>query len=301
LKKLVTIVLLGALTLSACGGGGSNSVAATVDGEDITVGTIEDLINAEDESTISKADFAQMLSFEIQQMIVTKAAADELGITITDEEVTAEATSIFEQANVEGLSREEFLASNGVTEDLLTRVALQQLLDAAVREHFTTNATAPTQDEIDARIAENEPLYCASHILVATEEEATAVLDRLEAGEDFGDVAAEVSVDTQSGIAGGDLGCADPGNYVTEFGEALAAAEIDVPTDPVETEFGYHVILLREDPSEAEVIEELQAEGVGTDTNNWFLEQVGSAEVTVDDRWGTWETEPTPQVVPPAE
>ena len=48
---------------------------------------------------------------------------------------------------------------------------------------------------------------CVQHILVAEEAEAQAVLDRLEAGEAFGDVAAETSLDTQSGAQGGSLGC----------------------------------------------------------------------------------------------
>jgi parvulin-like peptidyl-prolyl isomerase len=300
LKKLVTLALSGALVLTACGGG-ANAVAATIDGQDITVGEIEELIDPGEEATVSKTDFAQMLGFEIQQRIVIDAAADELGITIADADIEAEATSIFEEANTQGMSREEFLSSNGVTEGLLQRVATQQLLDTAVRDHFTENAEPPSQEEIDARVAENEPLYCASHILVATEEEANTILDRLAAGEEFADVAAEVSIDTQSGIAGGDLGCADPAGYVTEFGEALAAAEVDVPTEPVETEFGFHVILLRADPPEAEVVEQLQAEAIGTNTNNWFLDKVGAAEVTVDERWGTWELDPTPQVVPPDE
>ncbi len=300
MKKLSIVALSSALFLAACGGG-SDAVAATVDGTDITVGDIEGLIDPGEEATIPKADFAQMLGFEIQQRIVVDAAADELGISLTDDEVAAEATALFDEANTTGVSREQFLADNGVTEGLLERVARQQLLDAAVREHFTENAEPPTQEEIDARIAENEPLYCASHILVATEDEATAVLDRIAAGEDFADVAAEVSIDTGSGAQGGDLGCADPTRYVTEFADALTAAEVGVPTDPVESEFGFHVILLRDDPSEEEVIEELQAQSVGTNTNQWFLDKVGAADVTVDERWGTWELEPVPQVVPPTE
>ncbi len=301
LKKLLTLAPVCALVLAACGsGGGANSVAATVDGVDITVGEIESLIDPGEEATIPKADFAQMLGFEIQQRVVTDAAAEELGIDIPDAEVEAEATAIFEEANAEGLSREEFLANNSVTEGLLERVARQQLLDTAVREHFSENAEEPTQEQIDARIAENEPLVCASHILVATEDEATAALERINAGEDLADVAAELSSDA-SGAQGGDLGCSDPARYVTEFADALTAAEVGVPTEPVESEFGFHLILLREDPTEEEVIEQLKVENAGTSANDWFLEQVGGAEVTVDERWGTWELEPVPGVVPPTE
>ena len=302
MKKLVSLLVLAALVLAACGSG-SNATAATVDGEDITVGDVEALIDPGEDAEIPKATFAQFLGFEIQQRIVSNAAEDEFGIAITDDEALAEADVIFEEANVEGVTREEFLTTNGVTEEMLLNVAHQQLLDAQVREAFTADVEDPTQDEIDAVIAEAEAVYCASHILVATEAEANEVMDRLEAGEDFAALATELSTDTGSGAQGGDLGCSAPDAYVTEFADALTAAEVGVPTEPVETEFGFHVILLGEDqiPTEDEVIEQLKIVAIGTVTNEWFLEQVEAAEVTVDEAYGTWETDPTPQVVPPTE
>ncbi len=288
--------------LAACGSG-SNVVAATVDGEDIKVGDVEALIDPGEDAEIPKETFAQFLGFEIQQQIVSTAAEEEFGISITDDEASAEADVIFEEANVEGVTREEFLTTNGVTEDMLLNVAHQQLLDAQVREAFTGDLEDPTQEEIDAVIAEAEAVYCASHILVATEAEANVVTDRLEAGEEFAALATELSTDTGSGAQGGDLGCSAPDSYVTEFADALTAAEVGVPTEPVETEFGFHVILLGEDqiPTEDEVIEQLKVVAIGTATNEWFLEQVQAAEVTVDEAYGTWESDPTPQVVPPTE
>jgi len=302
LKKLASVLSLAALVIAACGGG-SGAVAATVDGVDITVGDVEALIDAGDEGTISKEDFAQFLGFDIQQLIVSTAAEQEFGIAISEEEIAAEADAIFEEANVEGVSREEFLSSNEVTEELLLRVAHQQLLDARVREELTADVEEPTQEDIDAVIAEAESLYCASHILVATEAEAIDVVDRLEAGEEFADLATELSTDTGSGAQGGDLGCSSPDTYVTEFAEALTAAEEGVPTEPVESEFGFHVILVRADeiPAEEDVIEQLKTAGIGTATNDWFLAQVEAAEVTVEEKYGTWQSSPTPQVVPPTE
>jgi hypothetical protein len=84
------------------------------------------------------------------------------------------------------------------------------------------------------------------HILVAEKSEAQVVLDRLEAGEAFGDVAAQTSLDTQSGVQGGSLGCrplsAFTQAFIPEFVEGSLAAEIGVPTQPVESQFGQHVI-----------------------------------------------------------
>jgi hypothetical protein len=53
-------------------------------------------------------------------------------------------------------------------------------------------------------------------------------------------------------------------------------------------------------PTEDEVIEALTAQGVGEATNAWFIEKVEAAEVSVDETYGTWQTNP-PQVVPPTE
>ncbi|HEY7470657.1 MAG TPA: peptidylprolyl isomerase [Acidimicrobiia bacterium] len=301
MKKLVSSLCAGALLLAACGSG-SNAVAATLNGEDITVSDIEALIDTGDESAIEKATFAQLLGFEIQQRIITSAAEDDLGIVVSEDEIAAEADTFVEQTNTSGVSREEFLSSAGVTEEFLFEYAHQQLLIAQVREALAADVAEPTQEEIDGVMTEAEAAYCASHILVATEQEANDVLGRLEAGEDFATLATEVSTDTGSGAVGGDLGCAIAENYVPEFASALSAAEVGVPTQPVETEFGYHVILLREDevPAEADVIEDLKATAADTATNDWFLEQVEAAEVTVTEEYGTWDST-TPQVVPPTE
>jgi parvulin-like peptidyl-prolyl isomerase len=300
LKKYLSLLAVAGFILASCGGG-SGAVAATVNGEDITVGDVEALIDTGEESTIPKETFSQFLGFDIQWRIVGRAAEEEFGIVIDDDEATAEADAIFE-ANAQDLTRGEFLETNGVTEEFLLQVARQQLIDAQIREVFTADVESPTQEEIDGVIAEAEALYCASHILVATRAEADDVRARIEAGEDFAALAAELSTDTGSGAQGGDLGCTPPDSFVAEFAEALTAAEVDVPTEPVESEFGFHVILLREDelPTEDEVVEALTAQGVGEATNAWFIEQVEAAEVTVDESYGTWQTNP-PQVVAPTE
>lgn len=87
---------------------------------------------------------------------------------------------------------------------------------------------------------------CARHILVAEEAEAEAVVERLESGEDFAEVAAEVSTDTGSAASGGALGCLPEGATVPAFDEAAFGAEIGVLTGPVETQFGYHLLVVDE-------------------------------------------------------
>ena len=87
---------------------------------------------------------------------------------------------------------------------------------------------------------------CAKHILVADLDEAEAVAERLQAGEAFAEVAAEVSMDTGSAARGGELGCLPQGATVPAFDEAAFAAEIGELTGPVQTQFGYHLLVVDE-------------------------------------------------------
>ena len=301
MKKLSILVVLAALGLAACGSGGG--VAATVNGVDIRVSDVEGLLDPADGATIPKEEFAGALGFLVQQQIVSEAAEADFGIVIEDSEIDAEANTIFEEAQGVGQTKEEFLEAQGITEDLLRRFAHSQLLVGEISELLEADLEEPTQQEIDGVISEAEALYCASHILVATEQEATDVAARLEAGEEFAALAGELSTDTGSGAQGGDIGCSAPDVYDPAFAAALTAAEVDVPTDPVESQFGWHIILLREDevPTADEARATLTSEAVNEAANTWFTDQFEKAEVSVDSEYGTWQATPTPQVVPPTE
>ena len=93
--------------------------------------------------------------------------------------------------------------------------------------------------------------YRARHILVDKEEEATALIKKIKAGEKFEDLAKASSKDTGSGANGGDLDFAKADSYVPEFGGALVKLKKGEMTDmPVKSQFGWHVIRL-EDTREA--------------------------------------------------
>lgn len=81
-----------------------------------------------------------------------------------------------------------------------------------------------------------------SHILVQKQSEALAVLERLKKGESFADLAKELSIDKGSGKRGGDLGSFGRGMMVKPFEEAAFKLERGQLSDPVKTEFGYHII-----------------------------------------------------------
>ncbi|MEO1225262.1 MAG: peptidylprolyl isomerase, partial [Pseudomonadota bacterium] len=100
----------------------------------------------------------------------------------------------------------------------------------------------------DVFLEQNPPAeqVSARHILVETEEEANAAIERLQAGEDFADLARELSVGP-SGENGGDLGYFSLGDMVEPFGEvAFGLEDGTFTTEPVETQFGWHVIKTEE-------------------------------------------------------
>ena len=148
---------------------------------------------------------------------------------------------------------------------------------------------------------------CLSHILVKTKPEADAALARLKAGEDFAAVAKSVSIDTGSGTKGGDLGCNPKGVFVPEFDKAASELPVGQLSDPVQTQYGFHIILVRErKPATFDSAKEQVKAAVNAQTQGAFRQflqtAVTSARVTVDKRYGSFQPPATgqpPEVVPP--
>ena len=97
------------------------------------------------------------------------------------------------------------------------------------------------KDKIETTVPRTADMVWARHILVETEEEAQAALDRIKNGEEWGDVAAEVSTDSTASN-GGDLGWFAEGTMVQEFNDAAFSQEVGTISEPVKTDFGYHLI-----------------------------------------------------------
>jgi peptidyl-prolyl cis-trans isomerase D len=97
-------------------------------------------------------------------------------------------------------------------------------------------------DELTKDITETQEMVWARHILVATEPEAKLMLTKLSEGEDWTDLAAKYSTDASNSANGGDLGWFGRGQMVQEFEDAAYALKIGEVSQPVKTEFGYHII-----------------------------------------------------------
>jgi peptidyl-prolyl cis-trans isomerase D len=122
------------------------------------------------------------------------------------------------------------MAKIGVTEKNLRTYMYHYLLDKKVLA------------EISKDVSRDQEQVWARHILVKTQAEAVIVLDRINKGEDWAAVAAEVSLDTSNKDNGGDLGWFTHGRMVKAFEDAAFALAPGEISQPVETQFGWHVI-----------------------------------------------------------
>lgn len=146
-------------------------------------------------------------------------------------------------ARDEGLDQDEafqarlaFQALQALRTQYIEKVLVPSLTDEELQQGYQELVVAEhqPQEEVHAR-----------HILVATEEEAQAIIDQLNGGASFEELATQ-SLD-QSGQNGGDLGFFGRGQMVPPFEEAAFALEPGAITQkPVSTEFGFHVIKLEE-------------------------------------------------------
>ena len=120
-------------------------------------------------------------------------------------------------------------------------VLIRAYLQDYVKTHAVTEAEVKAEyEKIKSQLGDKE--YKARHILVEKEEDAKAIIAKLDKGEKFEELAKQ-SKDPGSKDKGGDLGWANPAGFVKPFSEALVKLEKGkYSATPVKTEFGYHVI-----------------------------------------------------------
>ncbi len=190
---------------------------ATVNGQKITQLDItlaaEDLGTNLPQQLKGKARDSYLLDYLIDgNLVAQKAKADKLDQTPDfGQKLLYANDKILMEAMLTQIAK-------GATDD----AALHQIYDAAAKQQ-------KPEDEIHAR-----------HILVATEADAQAVLKRLKAGEDFAKVAKETSKDP--GSEGGDLGWFTKERMVPAFADAAFKLQPNTFSDPVKSQFGWHVI-----------------------------------------------------------
>ena len=123
------------------------------------------------------------------------------------------------------------------------RALRDAFFDVDITNAVTEDAAKKIYDEKIATMKPQQEIH-ARHILVATEDEAKKVAERLKNGEDFATVAKEVSKD--AGAEGGDLGFFTRGQMLKPFEDAAFALDVGQISAPVQTQFGWHIIKVEE-------------------------------------------------------
>ena len=248
------------MIFTACSSSGNGAVA-TVDGVDITqekfdtyymvqrtqmvdqVG--EEFLAEKIEGDKFNRTYGEALREDVLNMLVTHQvllnAADEAGIDMSEmaQELLAQDKEFSGEENFNeslkqlGITEEEYLT---IVEDTMTVEEYYRLKQSEIEI---------SDEEVEAYYNEHKEDLTqvrASHILVDTEEEAINIIQRIEEGEEFEELAKELSQDPGSAVNGGDLNFFNKEMMVEPFGDVALGQEIGEISEPVETEFGYHII-----------------------------------------------------------
>jgi foldase protein PrsA len=185
-------------------------------------------------------------------------------------------TSALEQNNVSmGKIREDIefylLAEKLIEPDI-------SITDEEMKTYFEEN-----KDSFDER-----EQVKASHILVEDEAIAKKVKEELDSGKDFAELAKEYSTDTSNAADGGDLGYFTKGEMAEEFEKAAFEMEVNTVSNPVKTDFGYHIIKVTDikaakdaifDDHKDKIKELLFDEKIQTEYPNWLEEKKSEYEI----------------------
>lgn len=177
---------------------------------------------------------------EMVAEVIKREYLEAKNVTVTAEEIQEDYNKYMESLK-DDPDQMAFHDENGIDEDSIKKNIENQLYNDKFVAEITENVEKTLDFEGEAflnRVAKAHAL----HILVESEEEAQSIIEKLNAGEDFAELAKTFSVDKVSGEKGGDLGYFSVGQMVKPFEEAAFSTEIGQISQPVKTEFGYHII-----------------------------------------------------------
>ncbi|WP_108667900.1 peptidylprolyl isomerase [Euzebya rosea] len=306
MPRLLPLLLVLGLLATACGQTvGNPGVAAAVGDRNIEVSLVQDRFLERADSAAYAEAVAQLgeADAEIQersrilgQFIVEallEAALDQRGLDLpTEEDVQAELQGIIDQFPDEATFETELAAAGLTLEGLTEQVRLQTLAQAI--EADIAAGVEVTDEEIQDLYEQQVALPEVAHILVETEDEALDVIAELEDGADFEALALERSLDTGSAQQGGVVGQLTPGAFVEPFELAASDLEPGEISEPVETQFGWHVIRTSAPPElddelRAQIEESLQQQGSQQAMQAFMIGLSNVEEVTVNPRFGRWD------------
>lgn len=291
LKSLAAGAALAAVALSGCGGTASPGAAFSVNGTTYSKSDFESLARdliaagqfttAKDASEI-KASEARVVLQELVRYEAFVQFAAERKITI-DPAIRREILSQAEQDS-------QFASYSPALQDVL--------INLSVAGEVVNSLKAPSETALKSDYAASPAkvgVLCLSHILVKTEAKARDIIGQLDDGADFALLAKKYSIEPGAINSGGALksngeDCSSLGSlqeaFDRDFMAAAVRAKVGVPTGPVKTQFGYHVILARPVNDVAESLVKVASENPGANALQGYLT---TADITVASVYGRWD------------
>lgn len=239
-------------------------------------------------TSITMSDFQAKLS-ELppdvrHRMVTAEGKKDFLDNLITGE-------LLMNEAKRQGLEKEKETAKKieEAKRDVLINAAVQKI----VSEKITNELTKKYYDQHGLQFSEVH----ASHILVKTEEEAKDIKKQLDKGADFSELAKKHSKDPSAAQNAGDLGFFTRDRMVKSFSDKAFSMKVNQISDPVKTQYGYHIIKVLE-IKPAKKFEELDESGIVNVKRVVFNEEIdrlkAKAKITVHDELLKTEQNPAP-------
>lgn len=220
---LAAAMTAGLIGLTACSNGNSEKIVETKAGD------------------ITKDEFYSAMKDRYGEAVIKELVYEKVlskDYKITDKEVNAKFDELKAQM---GANFQMALQSSGYkTEDDFKRALKLNML----QEKAAIADIKVTDKELKEAYKNAKPEINARHILVADEKTAKEVKAKLDKGEDFAKLANQYSKDTGSAQKGGDLGWFGAGKMVPEFENAAYKLKKNEISEPVKSQYGYHIIQL---------------------------------------------------------
>lgn len=222
-----------------------NDTALTKNYVDARIDQIFKQNQLESDDSFSGYYKAQIINGLVETELMVQDAKAK-GIEVTDDEKSEFRQNLIDQTYGSEENFQAYLDEYNVSDDMFDRMVEEKLyydkyLDI-LKEDITVDAQSYYDENSDQFDVADQ--VDAKHILVDDKETAEDIIKQLDDGADFAELAKEYSTDTATAQQGGELGYFTADQMITEFSDAAFALEPGEYTkEPVETSYGYHVIL----------------------------------------------------------
>ncbi|MEW8970624.1 MAG: peptidylprolyl isomerase [Mesobacillus sp.] len=254
--------------------------AASINGEKIT----KDELNTKLTEMYGADILDSLITNKVIEMEASKEKVKVTGNEIDDELTKLQESYGGEEAFAAALEQNQ-VSMDRIREDIEVYLLAEKMIGASidVSEEEMKNYFEENKESFDQK-----EQVKASHILVEDEATAMKVKEELDQGKDFAELAKEFSTDSSNAENGGDLGYFSKGEMAEEFEKTAFALEAGAISEPVKTEFGYHIIKLVDkkaakaaefDEHKEEIKELLFDQEVQAEYTNWLEEKKAEYEI----------------------